>query len=174
MESGWFGKHRQCSLKNWFCNLLCQLSYNMVQQTANWDCTFHGWGRVYCYVSHIVWDHSSSESHQKDQLYFSHANSNDWLLHHASWDHLSAIAMAKSLKFTPQTKHIAIKYHHFCSRVHTSSNKSGDIKIKYISTKKQLADIFTKPVDSIGFFAHSGWWYHINPHLFTRECDNAS
>jgi hypothetical protein len=67
-------------------------------------------------------------------------------------DNLSAIAMAESLKFTPRTKHIAIKYHHFCSRVRTSSNKSEDIKIKYISTKKQLADIFTKLVDSVGFF----------------------
>jgi hypothetical protein len=69
-------------------------------------------------------------------------------------DNLSAIAMAESLKCTPQTKHIAIKYHHFCSNgVHTSSLKSGDIKIKYISTNKQLADIFTKPVESAGFFA---------------------
>ena len=66
---------------------------------------------------------------------------------------LSAIAMDESLKFTPRSKHIAIKYHHFCSRVHTSSNKSGDIKIKYIYTKKQIADIFTKPVDNDGFFA---------------------
>ena len=56
-------------------------------------------------------------------------------------DNLSAIAMAGSLNFTTQTKHIAIKYHHFHSRVHTSSNKSKNINIKYISTKKQLADI---------------------------------
>jgi hypothetical protein len=66
-------------------------------------------------------------------------------------DNLLAIAMAESLKFTPRTKHIAIKYHHFCSRVHTSSTKSENIKIKYISTKKQLVGIFTKPVDSVGF-----------------------
>ena len=76
-------------------------------------------------------------------------------------DNLSAIAMAESLKFTPQTKHIAIKYHHFCSRVNTSFNKSGDIKLKYISTKKQLADIFTKPLDADRFFTLrkmlSGW-----------------
>ncbi len=51
-------------------------------------------------------------------------------------DNLSAIAMAESLKFTPWTKHIAIKYHHFHSRVHTSFNKSGDIKINCISTKE--------------------------------------
>jgi hypothetical protein len=68
-------------------------------------------------------------------------------------DNLSAVAMAESLKFTPCTKHIAIKYHHFCSRVNTSFNKSGDFKIKYISTKKQLADIFTKPLDGDNFFA---------------------
>ena len=66
-------------------------------------------------------------------------------------DNLTAIAMAESLKFTPHTKHIAIKYHHFCSRVNTSSNKTGDIKITYISTKKQLADIFNKPLDGDSF-----------------------
>jgi hypothetical protein len=76
-------------------------------------------------------------------------------------DNLSAIAMAEFLKFTPRTKHIAIKYHHFWSRVHTSASKSGDIKIKYISTKKQIADIFTKLVDNDSFFSLcnmlSGW-----------------
>jgi hypothetical protein len=76
-------------------------------------------------------------------------------------DNLSAIPMAGSLKFTLRTKHIAIKYHHFCSRVNTSFNKSGDIKLKYISTKKQLADIFTKPVNADSFFTLckmlSGW-----------------
>jgi hypothetical protein len=41
---------------------------------------------------------------------------------------ISAISMAESLKFTPCTKHFAIKYHHFCSKVLTSFNKSGDIK----------------------------------------------
>jgi hypothetical protein len=67
-------------------------------------------------------------------------------------DNLSAIALAESLKFTPSTKHIAIKYHHFRSRVQTSFNKSGDIKLKYISSKQQIADIFTKPVDDDTFF----------------------
>ena len=68
-------------------------------------------------------------------------------------DNLSAIAMVESLKFTPRTKHIAIKYHHFHSRVNTSFNKLGDIKIEYISTKIQLADIFTEPLDGDNFFA---------------------
>ncbi len=77
-------------------------------------------------------------------------------------DNLSAIAMAESLKITPRTKHIAIKYDHFCSCINTSFNSSGDIKIKYISTKKQIADIFTKPVDADSFFTLpnmlSVWW----------------
>jgi hypothetical protein len=67
-------------------------------------------------------------------------------------DNLLAIAMAESLKFTPWTKHIAIEYHHFRSRVQMFFNKSGDIKIKYISSKLQLADIFTKPLENESFF----------------------
>ncbi len=63
-----------------------------------------------------------------------------------------AIAMAESLKFTPWAKYIAIKYFHFQSRVQTSFNKSGEIKIKYISMKLQLADIFTKPLENDSFF----------------------
>jgi hypothetical protein len=67
-------------------------------------------------------------------------------------DNLSAFCMAESLKFLPHTKHIAIKYHHFCSTVQTSPNKSGDIKLKYISTTQQLADILTKLVNNDVFF----------------------
>ena len=67
-------------------------------------------------------------------------------------DNLSAIAIEESLKFIPCTKQIAIKYHHFCSQINTSFNKSGDIKIKYILTKNQIADVFTKQVDADSFF----------------------
>ena len=35
-------------------------------------------------------------------------------------DNLSSISMAESLKFTPRTKHIAIKYKHFSSKVKTT------------------------------------------------------
>ena len=40
-------------------------------------------------------------------------------------------------------KHIAIKYHHFQSFV-----TKGDVEIQHIDTKKQLADIFVKTLDS--------------------------
>ena len=71
-------------------------------------------------------------------------------------DNLSTIAMAESIKFTPRTKHIAIKYHHFRNRVRNSYNPKGDINIKYINTKQQLADIMTKPVDDVTFFTSRG------------------
>ncbi len=56
-------------------------------------------------------------------------------------DNQSCIAMATSQKFTPRTKHIALKYHHFKGYV-----KSGQIQINYIHTERQQADILTKPV----------------------------
>ena len=71
-------------------------------------------------------------------------------------DNISTIAMAESLKFTPRTKHIALKYHHFRSRVRSSYNPDGDILIKYVSTKKQLADNLTKPLDDDSFFTLHG------------------
>jgi len=41
-------------------------------------------------------------------------------------DNQSCITMATSQKFTPRTKHIELKYHHFCSHV-----KSGGIQISF-------------------------------------------
>ena len=70
-------------------------------------------------------------------------------------DNESCIAMAKNRKFSPRTKHIAIKYHHFRSHL------GKDITLHSIDTKQQTADIFTKPLDT-GLFVHlrnklSGW-----------------
>jgi KUP system potassium uptake protein len=55
-------------------------------------------------------------------------------------------AMAQNPKFSPRTKHIAIKYHHFPKHVITQSNPIGFLDIDYCSTNDQIADIFTKPV----------------------------
>jgi hypothetical protein len=67
-------------------------------------------------------------------------------------DNQSCIAMGQNPKFTPRTKHIAIKYHHFRKHVKTSSNKDGFIQIVYCPTHDQLADIFTKPTTDEIFF----------------------
>jgi len=61
-------------------------------------------------------------------------------------DNRSAITIAEANKFTPRTKHIALKYHHFRSYV-----KSKAIQIFPIDTKEQTADIFTKPLDERPF-----------------------
>jgi hypothetical protein len=62
-------------------------------------------------------------------------------------DNQSTIRMANSDKFTPQTKHIALKYHHFCSHV-----KNGCIEINYCRTEDQKADLLTKPLADAAFF----------------------
>ncbi len=51
------------------------------------------------------------------------------------------VDLANAPKLRPRTKHIGLKYHHFRSHV-----ASGAIKIQWIDTNHQLADIFTKPL----------------------------
>ena len=55
----------------------------------------------------------------------------------------SCIKMATGTKFSPSTKHIALKYHHFRSHV-----KSGRVEIHYRPTGEQLADLLTKPLSN--------------------------
>lgn len=61
-------------------------------------------------------------------------------------DNRSCIKVAESPKFTPRTKHIALKYHHFRQFV-----SNGTVKINPIDTLEQTADIFTKPLDHSKF-----------------------
>ncbi len=56
-------------------------------------------------------------------------------------DNQSCITMVTSQKFTPRTKHIALKYHHF-----KQYGESGKIKINYVHTEVQQADILIKQV----------------------------
>ena len=57
----------------------------------------------------------------------------------------SCIAMAKNRKFSPRTKHIAIKYHHFRKHVNNT------VFIKSIDTTEQIADALTKPLEQKQF-----------------------
>jgi hypothetical protein len=61
-------------------------------------------------------------------------------------DNESAIRMADNLVEHSRTNHIAIWYHFL--RDH---QQRGDIEIAYVSTKEQLANIFTKPLDEKTF-----------------------
>jgi hypothetical protein len=62
-------------------------------------------------------------------------------------DNQLCITMATSQKFTPRTKHIALKYHHFCSHI-----KQGAIQVSYCCTSEQKADLLTKPLADALFF----------------------
>jgi hypothetical protein len=59
-------------------------------------------------------------------------------------DNESAIRMAENPVEHSRTKHIAIRYHFL--RDHQQKGE-----ISYVSTKEQLADIFTKPLDEQTF-----------------------
>ena len=67
-------------------------------------------------------------------------------------DNAGAIELAKLPKLRPRTKHMAIQYHHF--RSWTVKGREGEepkIRVEYISTDQQEADIFTKPLPRIQF-----------------------
>jgi hypothetical protein len=61
-------------------------------------------------------------------------------------DSSSAICLAQNPVFHGRAKHIKVRYHFLRDHV-----KKGDIVIKYIDTERQLADIFTKPLDATHF-----------------------
>ena len=54
-------------------------------------------------------------------------------------DNTSAINISKNLVMHTKTKHIAIKYHYVRELV-----QDKEVKMEYVNTKEQIADIFTK------------------------------
>jgi hypothetical protein len=61
-------------------------------------------------------------------------------------DNESAIRRVHNHVEHSRTKHIDIRYHFL-----SDHQQRGDIKIAYVSTHNQLADIFTKPLDENTF-----------------------
>jgi hypothetical protein len=85
-------------------------------------------------------------------------------------DNQSTIIMAKSDKFTLQTKHIALKYHHFCSHV-----KNRHIDISYCPTEDQKADLPFKTFSRCSIFQTKTYAHWLVIRLWhrssvTREC----
>jgi energy-converting hydrogenase A subunit M len=61
-------------------------------------------------------------------------------------DNTSAISVAKNPVFHKRMRHL--KRRHYFMRDHV---EKGDIEMRYIDTERQLADIFTKPLDASCF-----------------------
>jgi hypothetical protein len=61
-------------------------------------------------------------------------------------DNKGALDLAVSTKNHPKVKHISIKFHFVRDEV-----KSETVKLHYISTEDQIADVFTKPLGNLKF-----------------------
>ena len=66
-------------------------------------------------------------------------------------DNQGAIALAKDNKFHARTKHIDLRYHFIREAV-----ENGKIKMNYIPTSENVADIFTKPLPRPKFIEFVG------------------
>ena len=58
----------------------------------------------------------------------------------------SAIELSKHPSFNRSTKHIEVKFHFIWEKI-----EEGEIVIKYVSSKDQLADILTKSLPRVTF-----------------------
>jgi hypothetical protein len=61
-------------------------------------------------------------------------------------DNISAISVAKNPIFHKKMRHVERRHHFQRDRV-----ENRDIEMRYIDTERQLADIFTKPLDASHF-----------------------
>jgi hypothetical protein len=61
-------------------------------------------------------------------------------------DNQSAIHMSHNPVFHACTKHIAIDYHFIREKV-----IAGDLRLRYLPTAQQIADVFTKPLSKVSF-----------------------
>ena len=56
-------------------------------------------------------------------------------------DNTNAINISKNLVMHAKTKHIAIEYHYVRELV-----EDKEVKMEYVNSKEQIAEIFTKPL----------------------------
>jgi hypothetical protein len=66
-------------------------------------------------------------------------------------DNTSAILIAKNPVFHKKMRHVGRRHQFLRDHV-----EKGDIEMRYMDTERQLADIFTKPLDS-SRFAGGNW-----------------
>jgi hypothetical protein len=66
-------------------------------------------------------------------------------------DNTSDISVAKNPVFHKKTRHVERRHHFLRDHV-----EKGDTEMRYIDTERQLADIFTKPLNSFRFAGLGG------------------
>jgi hypothetical protein len=66
-------------------------------------------------------------------------------------DSSSTTCLSHNPFFHERAKHIKVRHHFLRDHV-----EKGEIEIKFINTERQLADIFTKPLDSSHFTSLRG------------------
>jgi hypothetical protein len=81
-------------------------------------------------------------------------------------DNQSCVKLSENPMFHDRSKHIEIKYYYICDRV-----QKGEVKLQYISTDEQIADILTKHLSKGKFvyFRDKLGLVEISP-LVEREC----
>jgi hypothetical protein len=62
------------------------------------------------------------------------------------YDNTSTISVAKNSIFHKRMKHLDVRHHFLRDHV-----EKRDIEMRYIDIERQLADIFTKPLDATHF-----------------------
>ena len=61
-------------------------------------------------------------------------------------DNQSCVKLFENIVFHDRSKHIEMRYHYLRDMV-----QKGSIRLQYIPTKEQIADIFTKPLTAVKF-----------------------
>jgi hypothetical protein len=74
-------------------------------------------------------------------------------------DNASAISIAKNLVLHKKMRHVERRHHFLRDHV-----EKWDIEMRYIDTERQLADIFTKPLDSSRFADLRGEIWCLHPY----------
>jgi hypothetical protein len=112
----------------------------LVSSKAVFCCIVHHRGQVCSCCSHILWIVQTVRdygvTYKSEPL---------------MCDNSSAICLAHNPVFHGRAKHIKVRHHFLGDHV-----EKGEIEMKFIDTEKQLADIFTKPLDSSRFASLRG------------------
>jgi hypothetical protein len=75
------------------------------------------------------------------------------------YDNTSAISVAKNPVLHKKMRHVGRRHHFLRDHI-----EKGDIEMRHIDTKRQLTDIFTRPLDSSHLLICGGeggnWCFH--------------